>query len=159
MDQSDLIAITEITQLKYRYGRNLDNRNWDAFAATLAPNVKARYGSVYQERPLDFDGRDAVVEYLSTAMSGTMITEHRFAQPEIAVDGSIATGTWAMSDVVIIPDHDIIISGSCYYTDKYELGPDGWLIAETGYYRMYEATQPIAANQFTLLSNHFGAQT
>jgi hypothetical protein len=156
MDTAELIAIAEITQLKYRYGRCLDNRQWDEFGATLSPNVKARYGSVYQDRPLEFDTRDAVVEYLSTAMSGTMITEHRFTQPEITVSGDTATGSWALSDIVIIPDHDTIVTGSAFYTDKYELGPDGWQIAETGYYRMYEATQPIAASNFTLLSNRFG---
>jgi len=155
VEPADLTAIAEITQLKYRYGRCLDNRQWDEFATTLSSTVKARYGSVAQGRPLEFDGREAVVEYLSSAMTGTMVTEHRFAQPEITVDGNTATGSWAMSDVVIIPDHDLMITGSCYYSDKYELGPDGWQIAETGYYRMYEATQPMKAGGFTLLSNRF----
>lgn len=155
MELKDLAAVAEITALKYRYGRSLDNRLWDEFASTLAPDVKANYGSVSQGRPLVFDSRDAVVDYLSSAMSGTMVTEHRFSQPEITVDGDTATGTWALSDIVILPDSDTLVTGSAFYTDRYVRGVDGWQIAETSYYRMYESAQSMKAMGFMLLSNRF----
>ncbi|WP_018179904.1 nuclear transport factor 2 family protein [Jongsikchunia kroppenstedtii] len=155
MTPEDLVDIAEITALKYRYGRSLDNRLWDEFGSTLAPNVKANYGSVSQGRPLVFDSRDAVVEYLSSAMSGSLVSEHRFSQPEITVEGDTATGTWALSDIVIMPDSDTLVTGSAFYTDRYERGPDGWQITETSYYRMYESAQSMKAMGFMLLSNRF----
>ena len=52
----DLVAIEQLRQLKYRYLRTLDLKQWDDFADTLTDDVSASYG----ER-LSFEGREAVV--------------------------------------------------------------------------------------------------
>ena len=90
VDPAVLGDIHEITVLKYRYGRCLDNRQWEEFASTLAPDATARYGTVSQGEPLHFDGRDAIVDYMRSSLTGTVITTHTFGNPEIDVAGDAA---------------------------------------------------------------------
>ena len=40
----DLVVLEEIKQLKYRYLRALDLKQWDEFAATLLPEATGDYG-------------------------------------------------------------------------------------------------------------------
>lgn len=140
----DLAALEEIRMLKYRYLRTLDLRKWDEFADTLAEDMVADYGSPSGGRPLQFTGRDAIVEYLSGAMSGTMITSHIGSHPEIEIDGDTASGSWAMEDTVIVPDYQVMIRGAAYYRDTYRRESDGlWRITSTRYQRTYEAMIPL----------------
>jgi hypothetical protein len=131
----DLATLEELRRLKYRYLRTLDLKQWDEFADTLAPDVQASYG----ER-LDFDGRNAVVEYMRTSLPPTIITVHHCHHPELAVDGDTATGTWYLDDKVLVLEHRLIITGAAFYEDTYRRCPDGaWRISRTGYVRSYEA--------------------
>jgi len=41
---ADLADIEAIKQVKYRYLRALDTKNWDDYADTLAEDIKADYG-------------------------------------------------------------------------------------------------------------------
>lgn len=152
---AELSAIADITALKYRYARSLDNKLWDEFGDTLTEDVAARYGTATQGEPLHFDSRAAVVEYMSGALSTNIITVHTFSHPEIAVTGNEASGSWSMSDVVIVPEFDTMITGTSYYTDRYRRDDDGWRISHTEYFRLYEATQPMSPNNFTLIANRW----
>ena len=68
----DLAAIEEIRQLKYRYFRTLDLKQWDEFGDCLAEDVVARYGTQAMDKPLHFDNRADVVEF----MAGNLGTGH-----------------------------------------------------------------------------------
>lgn len=46
-----LADIHEITELKYRYARTLDNKLWDEFADTLTEDVQATYGTAVHGAP------------------------------------------------------------------------------------------------------------
>ena len=48
MTLATLVDIHEITELKYRYARTLDNKLWDEFADTLTEDVQATYGTAVQ---------------------------------------------------------------------------------------------------------------
>jgi len=152
-----LLAVHEITELKYRYGRCLDNRLWDEFGDTLAPDATARYGTVTQGEPLHFDGRDAIVDYMRRALAGEIVTTHTFGNPEISVDpgGDTATGSWSMSDAVIVPELDSIITGTSYYSDRYERIDGRWYIAHCEYYRLYEAVSSMKATNYQLIANRW----
>ncbi|MFF0456925.1 nuclear transport factor 2 family protein [Nocardia africana] len=155
----DLVALEEIRALKYRYLRTLDLREWDEFADTLAADAVADYGSPSGGKPLQFEGRDAIVGYLSGAMTGTMITSHVCSHPEIAVDGDSASGSWCLEDTVIVPEHGIMIRGAAYYHDAYRRESDGrWRITKTGYQRNYEAMIPLSSIQgFTITASRWDA--
>ena len=134
-----LATIREIEQLKYRYLRTLDLKLWDEFAATLAEDVTADYGTA-----LSFTGRAQVVEFMRTSLGPAIITVHQCHHPEITVDGDTARGTWYLEDKVIITEHRMLLTGAAFYDDEYARGSDGgWLITRTGYVRSYEAVQSL----------------
>jgi len=137
----DLVAIEEIKQLKYRYFRTLDLKDWEPFGDCLAEDVQARYGTQAMGEPLHFDSRAAVVEYMSSNLGLGIITTHIANHPEIEVDGDAATGSWAFEDTVIVPDFKVLISGAGYYRDVYRRDEDGrWRVRSTSYERIFEAT-------------------
>jgi hypothetical protein len=140
----DLVEIELIKRLKYRYLRNLDQKLWDDMESCFTPDATARYGGGLYE----FDGRDAIMEFLRTSMgSETMLTSHRCHHPEIDLDGpDRATGTWALEDVVVLTDVAVTVQGAAFYEDRYvKDAAAGWLIAHTGYRRTYEEIMPRAS--------------
>ena len=133
----DLVTLEDVRQLKYRYLRTLDSKQWDDFADTLAPDVDATYG-----KRLAFTGRDAVVEYMRTSLPPTIITVHQCHHPEITLDGDHARGTWYLYDKVLVLEHRLMLTGAAFYDDDYVRGTDGvWRIARTSYVRTYEAME------------------
>ena len=130
-------TIRAIEQLKYRYLRTLDLKQWDEFADTLTGDVTAEYGS-----HLTCSGRDQVVEFMRNSLGPAIITVHQCHHPEILVDGDMATGTWYLEDKVIVTEQRLLLTGAAFYTDTYRRGTDGaWRIGHTGYVRSYEAMQ------------------
>jgi hypothetical protein len=153
----DLAAIEEIRQLKYRYFRTLDLKEWEEFGDCLAEDVVARYGTQAMDEPLHFDSRAAVVEYMSANLGTGIVTVHIASHPEIRVDGDAATGSWAFEDTVIVPGFKVRIRGGGYYEDEYRKGADGkWRISATGYQRIYEAMTSLEDTpSFKLIANRW----
>lgn len=151
----DLQALELLRGLKYRYFRTLDLKQWDDFAATLDPEIEARYGTHAMGEALTLDGRDAVVGFMRENMGPGIVTTHVANHPEITVDGDTATGSWLFEDTVLATDFGVLIRGAGYYTDRYRRGTDGiWRIRATSYVRIYESSQSLADTpSHTLLSN------
>jgi SnoaL-like domain len=155
----DLVALEEIRQLKHRYLRCLDQKRWDELADTFTPDATTDYGTPSYGTPLSFTGRAEIVEFLRANLGSEIITVHLAGQPEIAVDGDTATGSWALQDTVIATEHRVVITGAAFYRDRYRRCPDGaWRIAHTGYERTYEATLSLDdLPSFRLTSNRWAA--
>ncbi len=134
MTHEHLVAVREIEQLKYRYMRAVDTRDWELLAVTLHPEVTATYG-----KRLRFDNRDDLVSTLRSTMGPQTITVHRLHQPEIELAGDSATGTWLLTDRVIRKKDRVMIQGAAFYRDEYRKEADGWVISKTGYERIYES--------------------
>ncbi|MDN3359045.1 nuclear transport factor 2 family protein [Actinomadura sp. DC4] len=135
MDVQDLVEYRAIEELKYRYMRAVDTKDWDLLASTLEPGVTAEYG-----HRLTFEGAQKLVRTLSRIMTDDIITVHRLSQPEIAIDGDEATGVWALTDRVIRKRDRVLLDGASIYRDRYRRGADGaWRIARTTYERLYES--------------------
>ncbi|MGH2684523.1 MAG: nuclear transport factor 2 family protein, partial [Actinomycetota bacterium] len=92
-----LAEIEEIKQLKARYFRLMDTKQWSAWAEQLADDCVLEY----VDRPtVRLEGRDAIVEYVRGALDEA-ISVHQGQMPEIELTGpTSARATWAMSDVV-----------------------------------------------------------
>ena len=131
----DLDAVDAIKQLKYRYLRTLDLKQWTEFEETFVPEATADYGA-----GLRFEGRDAIVTFMRDSLGPQMITFHQCHHPEITLDGDAATGRWYLEDKVLMPEHRLILEGAAFYEDRYMRTTDGWRIAHTGYRRTYEST-------------------
>ena len=139
MTPDDLVELEAIKQLKYRYVRLIDLKEWDELETLFVPDATA----TYSDGKYAFDGRDAIMAFLREAMASTnMLTSHKVHQPEIELDGDRATATWALDDVVVHLDYNMRISGAAFYRDEYVKQDGRWRIKHTGYERVFEEMQP-----------------
>lgn len=131
--------LTAISELKYRYLRTLDTKDWAGFAECFVPEATADYDG------LVFADRDALVSYMREHLGEGRLTLHQVHHPEIAVAGDTATGCWYLQDKVIVPDVDLLLEGAAFYDDRYVRTAAGWRVAHTGYRRTFEITYDLAA--------------
>ena len=130
----DLVALEEVKQLKYRYLRTLDLKQWEAFEALFVPEATGEYGD------LTFADRAEIVDYMRTNLGDGVVTMHQVHHPEIDVDGDTARGVWYLEDRVLVPEHRFVLEGAAFYDDRYVRTQDGWRILHTGYRRTFEAS-------------------
>jgi len=143
MGTEALEDLEAIRQLKYRYLRAVDTKDWALLADTLTEDCVARYGGGVKV----YEGRDAILDFLRESLGRDAVhTSHRCSHPEIEVDGDSATGTWALEDRVIDTEFNITLRGAAFYSDRYRLTDGGWRIAETGYRRTFEEIEPRRAD-------------
>lgn len=138
-----LVEIDAITRVKYAYARCLDQKQWDEMDTLLTEDCIATYsGGKYT-----YEGRDAIVDFLRSAMGAdSFLSSHRMHHPEIDLTGpDSAVGTWALEDVVVESQWQIVIRGAAFYTDDYVKRDGRWLIHRTGYKRTYETMEPWSA--------------
>jgi hypothetical protein len=156
----DLAALEEIRQVKYRYLRCVDLKLWEQLTEVFTPEATADYGTPALGTPISLAGREEIVAFLRGRLGPDIITVHSAGQPEIAIDGSTATGTWRFEDTVIATEHRVVITGSAFYEDRYARGTDGsWRITHTGYVRVYEAMMSLDdLPSFRLTANRWAAQ-
>jgi hypothetical protein len=140
----DLVALEEIRRVKYRYLRCVDLKLWEEMAEVFTPGATADYGSPATGQPLKFGSRDEIIAFLRDSLGPDIITLHAAGQPEIDIDGAVASGMWRFEDTVIATEYRLVIKGAAFYEDRYERGEDDkWRIAHTGYVRIYETTQSL----------------
>ena len=132
MTPADLVEITAIEQLKYRYVRFMDTKRWDDLAGLFVPDATASYGG----GAIQLEGVDAILEFLT----GSMGDETMLTGPDTA------EGIWALDDVVILAPLDMTVRGASYYEDRYVKVGSEWRIAHTGYKRVYEEIEPRPAD-------------
>ncbi len=140
MTPEDLVEIEAIKQLKYRYARLLDTKDFDALSDLFVDEATASYSG----GQLSYDGRDAIIGFLRSALGSTsMLTSHLVGQPEIELTGpDSATGRWALQDMVIVVGQSVEIRGTAFYEDRYVKRDGTWKFEHTGYRRVYEEMGP-----------------
>src|SRR4051794_13639268 len=121
---SDLDDIEAIKQLKARYFRGMDTKQWDEMKEVFAPDVQVdmrNEGGGMQE------DRDSFMEML-VANIAEVVTVHHGHMPEITITSpTTATGIWAMEDKLRWPEGSPIrnMHGYGHYHETYEKGADG----------------------------------
>jgi hypothetical protein len=152
----EFLAIEEIKQLKARYFRCLDTKDWKGYLAVFAPD--ARIDSSGAMIPIDYTGKPRIiggvvppppspewdwndpvkfVENLSETL-GDVSTVHHGHMPEIKLTSpTTATGIWAMEDKLLYPKERYSEGGPMnyremhgygHYTETYERRAEGWRI-------------------------------
>lgn len=125
--------IEAIKQLKARYFRALDTKDWAAYREVFTDDVVMDTTDAGGER---IAGADAFVSYLADTLAGTT-TVHQGHMPEIALTSpTTATGIWALHDIVIWPT-GMRLEGFGHYHETYAKGPDGWRIASSKLTRLH----------------------
>ena len=133
MDALQLVEIEAIKQLKARYFRLMDQKQWDEWADlfTLDAVLEAA-DDAPGAGPVR--GRDAIVANVSTVME-RIRTVHHGHMPEIEITGpDTARGVWAMTDYVEWPEQDgrrVGIKGYGHYVEEYVREDGEWRIARS----------------------------
>ena len=117
-----------IRQLKARYFRLLDTKDWAGFRQLFVQEVVI---DVSADGAGVFDGLDAFMEMLEPALAG-VVTVHHGHTPEITLSSeTTATGIWAMEDRLRFPvsSGGTEIRGFGHYHDTYVKKDGQWRIA------------------------------
>ena len=145
----ELIEKSAIQELKARYFRGLDSKDWALFASTMSDDVVGRYS----DGQLSFDSREPLVQFMRDNLStATMLTLHQGHHPEISIDGNNATGIWYLHDIVIDLTRKTRLYGAAVYHDEYRKENGAWLISRTGYSRTFECIEPLHDEHMVLQS-------
>jgi uncharacterized protein (TIGR02246 family) len=118
-----LLDIEEIKQLKARYFRLMDTKDWDGWAGLFTADAVMDADGYVGE------GRDEIAAFLRQILDGVVTTHHGHMQ-EITITGpATATGVWAMFDYLTFPgDPSPGFRGYGHYHEEYAREPDGWRI-------------------------------
>jgi hypothetical protein len=116
-----------IKQLKARYFRTMDTKDWDGMRAVFTDDVvvdtSSSGGGVVT-------GADEFMAFLR-GMIGDVLTVHHGHMPEIVLTSpTTATGVWAMEDKLWWPN-GLSLHGYGHYHETYEKVDGEWCIKTT----------------------------
>ncbi len=143
-DIERLVAIEDIKQLKARYFRGLDTRDWAVYSGVFTDDAQidvrgsAESSDNIAQRAIDgfndeglFIGGAAFAAFVARITHGT-VTAHHGHMPEIDVlSPTTARGIWAMEDRVWRHEGGParLMHGWGHYHETYEKRHGRWLIA------------------------------
>ncbi|MFA5524925.1 MAG: nuclear transport factor 2 family protein [Tissierellales bacterium] len=132
-DVEKLVAIEEIKQLKARYFRAMDFKDWtqlrSVFTTDAVFDIRAAFNGpevdpMHSEPPLQ--GVDAIVAYASEGLAN-MVSMHYGHSPLIELQGpELATGLWPMEDWLYTPAG--CFHGQGHYHETYIKQDGQWRI-------------------------------
>ncbi|HEY8119776.1 MAG TPA: alpha/beta hydrolase fold domain-containing protein [Myxococcota bacterium] len=123
-DADALAAIQAIQQLKARYFRLMDTKQWDALRAVFARDARL----VDEESKTSWRGREAIASGIARVLAKAR-TVHQGHMPEIELlSDTEARGTWAMNDWVDTPE--FTLDGWGHYHERYVFEDGAWRIAD-----------------------------
>lgn len=130
--------IEAIRQLKARYFRTMDTKDWSGMRQVFADDVlldtSEAGGSVVT-------GADEFMTFLQEVVNGA-VTVHQGHMPEIELTSpTTASGIWALNDIVIWPD-GTRLTGYGHYFETYEKVDDEWKITSSKLTRLHTDIQP-----------------
>jgi uncharacterized protein (TIGR02246 family) len=115
--------IEAIKQLKARYFRTMDTKDWDAMRAVFTDDVAVDTTAAGGPAVI---GADEFIAFLKQTL-GDAVTIHQGHMPEIDLTSpTTARGIWALHDIVIWPTGRL--EGAGHYHETYEKSGDAWRI-------------------------------
>jgi hypothetical protein len=121
---ADWLAICNV---KARYCRCLDTKDWAGYAACFTEDLLLDTSPSGGQK---IAGRDAAIAYVRSSISEDTVTTHHVHAPEIEIDGDSATVIWAMQDRNIWPNGRKLL-GFGHYHERYRREDGEWRIAES----------------------------
>ncbi len=129
-----LEEIEAIKKLKYKYLRCIDTKSWDEITQCFVEDATTSYDS----GTYSYQGRDAIIKFLSETLAPTMITTHHSHGPEIDITSeNTATGIWRLEDYNIVTEMNLSMHGAVIHHDEYVKVKGEWKIKHTGYERIF----------------------
>jgi 3-phenylpropionate/cinnamic acid dioxygenase small subunit len=131
-DANDLAArlqrledLDEIRRLYVKYGRHLDDADFDSYAQLFARDAKLRVS-----RTLRGDNREEIKAAMEAGLGGTAgRVAHVIGTPQIELDGDHATGECQWMAVVTGPDNAPVITGVGRHFDELVREDGRWRFA------------------------------
>ena len=139
-----LEAIEEIKQLKARYFRCLDTKDWDRFAEVFTSDAQMDMSGEVKGGDGVTTGSHDIAAFVRR-MVGEVTTVHHGHTPEIDVTSpATATGVWAMEDKLRWPAGGPLAAmhGYGHYHDVYEKSEGRWRIKSTTLTRLRVDVEP-----------------
>jgi hypothetical protein len=143
MDKLDqLLAAEAVRNLKARYFRFVDCKNWPGLASVFSEDVildlrNEFVPGVALAKEEAAVGRDTVVQLISKVV-GRFRTVHHGHLPEIRVSSATtASGIWAMDDTIRDQEDRLVLRGSGYYHETYVRRGDDWTISNMRLERLW----------------------
>jgi uncharacterized protein (TIGR02246 family) len=129
----DVDDLEAIRQLKARYFRTMDTRDWagmrQVFTDDVIVDTSAAGGRLV-------NGADNFMAFLQEALSGA-VTVHQGHMPEIQLTSPrTAKGIWALNDIVIWPN-GTRLDGYGHYHETYEKVGGEWRIKSSTLTRLH----------------------
>jgi uncharacterized protein (TIGR02246 family) len=131
-DIAELEAYVAISQVKARYCRTLDTKDWAGYADVFTEDFELDTSAA--GGPPTIRGREAAIRMVRSAVE-TAHTAHQVHSPEIKLDGDTAHVVWAMQDRVIwgadrMPKMGYVgHTGYGHYHERYVRQDGRWRIA------------------------------
>ena len=117
--------IEAIKNLKARYFRLLDTKQWDEWREVFSTDFSALFEGPHPD--IEFHSRDELVD-TNRGILAEVVTVHQGHTPEIEITGTdTATGIWAMYDRVELPGN--AFEGWGHYHEKYRKVDGEWKIS------------------------------
>jgi len=138
-----LIAIEEIKQLKARYLRYVDTKQWDLLPTVFTDDCTFSFEGIVAGQLVTYGSVAAFMPFVSTRMQSAS-TAHQGHAPEIVIhDGTRASGIWPMTDIVQRYEGDPLQSfaGYGHYHEEYRKGVE-WRIGSVHLSRLLRIEFP-----------------
>jgi hypothetical protein len=136
----ELRAIDAIRQLKSRYFRYLDTKDWEGMETIFCDDVVFDLRAGVTTDPEGgglgtenlFRSRDAFLDFIRPSMAGSVSVHHGHGH-EVSIDGpDKAHGVIAMEDQVVRADNgELILEGYGHYHEEYRRVAGEWRIARS----------------------------
>lgn len=131
-----LLEIESIKQLKARYCRYLDTKDWDAWRGIFVDDFSS---DTSQAGGKVIEGADEFVAFTHKALGKpSQVTAHQVHAPEIELlSATTARGVWALEDVVRLAP-GVTLRGYGHYHETYEKIDGEWRIKSSELTRLRE---------------------
>lgn len=126
-----------IANLKARYCRLLDTKDWDGFVGLFTEDFLLDASG--SGGPL-LKGRDIAIASVRRSIDPAK-TVHHVHSPEIEIDVDAATAIWPMQDRLVWPDGRTL-TGYGHYHERYVRADGVWKIAQLRLTRLLIEMQP-----------------
>jgi hypothetical protein len=139
-----LWEIEQIKQLKARYCRLLDTKDWSAWRTLFTDDFRS---DTSLAGGLVIVGADDFVAFTRRSL-GDRATVHQVHAPEITLTSATsAEAVWALEDVVRLGP-GINLRGYGHYRETYTKADDGWLITSSTLTRLREDVFNVAVSLY-----------
>ncbi len=134
-----------IRQLKYRYGRCVDLRDYAALEEMLTADYVWEYSPHDDPGKLLVRTRQENFDFMKEKFVPELIAQHHMHHPELEITGDgMAEGTWYLEYFSCNVKTRQTARGTALYFDRYAKEGGVWKIARTRYRVIYRIEEPLA---------------